>query len=347
MLEQVIIIPSYQPSESLILFAKNLTDSFNKIIVVDDGSGWEYKDIFQEIENIAGITVLRHAMNQGKGRAIKTAFNYCLNCSNFCDRGGVITVDGDGQHVIEDIKNVAVVLSDSDENSIVLGVRKFDKKHVPFRSRFGNNVSKVIYRYACGINVTDTQTGLRGFHYSQIPLMLSVEGERYEYETNMLISFKDHAFKIIEIPIQTIYEEGNKSSHFNPITDSIKIYRVVLKYSAASVLSLLIDYGMFVILVSWGISIIKATYIARACSSIANFLINRSVVFRNKGDIRFQFIKYILLAAASATVSGVVVNLLYSYVGIYPAACKIVVDTMLFFLNYYIQRTFVFTKEEE
>ena len=122
---------------------------------------------------------------------------------------------------------------------------------------------------------------------------------------------------------------------------------MVLKYSAASVLSLLIDYGMFVILVSWGISIIKATYIARACSSIANFLINRSVVFRNKGDIRFQFIKYILLAAASATVSGVVVNLLYSYVGIYPAACKIVVDTMLFFLNYYIQRTFVFTKEEE
>lgn len=88
MLEQVIIIPSYQPSESLILFAKNLTDSFNKIIVVDDGSGWEYKDIFQKIENIAGITVLRHAMNQGKGRAIKTAFNYCLNCSNFCDRGG-------------------------------------------------------------------------------------------------------------------------------------------------------------------------------------------------------------------------------------------------------------------
>lgn len=346
MLEQVIIIPSYQPSESLILFIKNLADCFNKIIVVDDGSGSGYNDIFQKIENIAEITVLRHAINQGKGRAIKTAFNYCLNCNSFCGRG-VITVDGDGQHAIDDIKKIAVVLSDSDENSVVLGAREFDKKHVPFRSRFGNNVSRIVYRYACGINVTDTQTGLRGFHYSQIPLMLSVEGERYEYETNILISLKDNAYKIIEIPIQTIYEEGNKSSHFNPITDSIKIYRMVLKYSAASVLSLLIDYGVFVILVLWETSIIRATYIARACSSIANFLINRSVVFRNKGDIRFQFIKYILLAVASATVSGVIVNLLYSYAGIYPAVCKIVVDTVLFFLNYYIQRKFVFTKEEE
>lgn len=341
--KQVIIIPAYQPSDKLIVLVEQLTEVFENIIVVDDGSGEEYGSIFEKIENNRCI-LLRHAVNQGKGRALKTAFNYCLNTPAFAEHG-CITVDGDGQHTLSDIVSIAEELKKNQE-SVIFGYRRFDDKSIPFRSRMGNNISRVIYKWACGIDLKDTQTGLRGLPYSFLEDACAIEGERYEYETNMLISIKDCQYKIHEIPIETIYEDGNKESHFSPLRDSIKIYLVIIKYCLSSVVTVIMDYIIFAILLSAGISIVAGTYLSRVCAAVFNFSINRNVVFKYKGNILVQFIKYSGLVFVSGTISGFVIRYLAELTAIPVLLCKIIVETLLFFANYYIQSRYIFVKEK-
>lgn len=342
MYEQVIVIPTYQPSNKLITLIDELIKHFSKIVVVDDGSGIEYSSLIQ-LASDKNCVVLKHAVNQGKGRALKTAFNYCLNTHGFAEKG-CITVDGDGQHIISDIVRVADEL-ETTNNAVIFGYRQFDDKTIPLRSRFGNNISRLVYKWACGIDLKDTQTGLRGIPYSYLEIACAVEGERYEYETNMLISIKDHGYGTIEIPIETIYEENNKESHFRPILDSVKIYFVIIKYSLSSIVSVVIDYIVFAGLMSVGVSILSGIYLSRICSSLVNFLINRNVVFKYRGNIIIQFLKYAGLVFLSGTVSGLAIKHISEYLGIAVLVCKIIVETILFFVNYYVQSRFIFIKE--
>lgn len=242
--EQTIIIPAYKPSIGLIDLAENLASLFLEIIVVDDGSGAEYIDVFERIEEIDGCTLIKLCVNMGKGSALKTAFNYFLksNRSNV----GVITVDADGQHKIEDIVNVADEMN-LHPDDLILGCRSFDSANIPARSRFGNKVSCVVYRWLCGIKISDTQTGLRGIPLSFLPIACATKGERYEYETNMLIEANNEHIRFKEVQIETIYEDDNLSSHFNPIRDSINIYSVLIRYSLPSFVSVIIDYFLLLV----------------------------------------------------------------------------------------------------
>lgn len=170
--KMIIVIPSLNPSEQLEHLTESLIQSgYRNIIVVDDGSNpLNYKLIFEKLNEREEVVLLTHAVNQGKGRALKTAFNYILNhAPKYSQIIGVITVDGDGQHKIDDIdKCVLAFEKENDlttsENSIVLGCRCFDQDaHVPFRSRLGNKCTKIVLRYLCNMNISDSQTGLRVF----------------------------------------------------------------------------------------------------------------------------------------------------------------------------------------
>lgn len=336
---QVVVIPVYKPNERLIHLVAELSEKFSAIVVVDDGSGVEYKYIFDELVCNDTVRLCCHAVNLGKGRALKTAFNYVL-CEDI-GLSGVITVDADGQHLIEDIITVAEAM-DNNEKRIILGCRTFGDKTIPFRSRFGNGVSRVAYRYICGVNVSDTQTGLRGIPYVMLGEMCKMSGERYEYETNMLLKAKEMQVPFYEVPITTVYEDNNNSSHFNPIKDSMRIYAILFKYMLSSLASVIIDFTIFSLLTSGGVGVTVATYGGRVVAAIGNFLINKNFVFKNNNRILWQLFSYSLLLLASGTISALLVSSISGATGVSVLVVKMIVEFILFFINYLVQSRVVY-----
>lgn len=342
-----IIIPAYNPDEKLKTLVNEIVSAhFSRVIIVNDGSKKECSSIFKELEEIGECVVLHHGVNQGKGRALKTAFTYFHE--NYHDSMGLITIDSDGQHTLEDMKKVAAKLKES-PTSLVLGSRNFSEENIPFRSRFGNNLTKVVVKFASGIKVSDTQTGLRGIPTLFVEDLLDVKGERYEYEMNMLLECKKKNYKIEEVKIKTIYIEENKSSHFNPIKDSIKIYSVFLKFIASSFASFGVDIILFTIFsfmlkeVLPDSFIIVSTVLARVLSSFINFMINRNVVFKSSSSN--TIVKYYALSIVQMGISALGVHYIYSAVSSGEVVIKIIVDSLLFLVSFVIQREWVFKNE--
>lgn len=344
----IIVIPAYNPTDVLLDLVNGLQKiGIQNIICVNDGSKMSEK-IFQKLEQkITGEGyLLKHAVNLGKGSALKTAFNHILNY--LPDKTAIITMDADGQHTIPSVEKI--IQAYTGKREIILGARTMNSSQIkiPLRSKLGNKMTKWIFRYLCNVNINDTQTGLRLYPMEILPEMLTVKGERYEYETNCLLYCKDNNIELKEVEIETIYENRNSTSHFNPLKDSIKIYSVILKYMCSSFLSVLIDYIVF-----FGISkhienIFLMTYIGRVCSAIINFLINRKIVFKKDGNLVLQAVKYLALLLISGTVSAILVQFGNILLGReYLIITKIFVELALFFFNFYFQKNFVFTKQPE
>lgn len=346
-----VIVPSYQPDEKLLEVVRGLVESgFQDIILVDDGGGVTYAPLFERAALFPGVTVLTHPENRGKGCALKTAFAYCLKERPDCS---VVTVDGDNQHHVEDILACCKKLWEKPDR-VILGARDFSKREVPLRSRFGNVMTKGVFRFACGIRITDTQTGLRAIPARYLEVMMEIEGSRYEYETNMLLEMKARRIPFEEVPIRTIYLEENESSHFNPLRDSLRIYRTIFAFAASSVVSSLIDLLLFYLgirLLTYampeeGWNIVIATAVARICSSLFNYNMNRRKVFRGGG--RNSILKYYMLCVLQFAASAGFVSLLAF---LFPAGSlgktlfKALVDGLLFLLSYQIQREWVFRRE--
>lgn len=346
-----IILPSYKPDQKLLAVLNGLSEKgFSDIIVVNDGSGSDYDALFAKAKAFPNVTVLTHPENCGKGRALKTAFSYCMENRPSCT--GVITVDGDNQHHPDDVLACCLKLSEN-PGQIVLGARSFSSKEVPFRSRLGNVLTRSVFRFACGIKITDTQTGLRAIPAQYLPLMLEISGDRYEYETNMLLEMKAHEIPFTEVTIRTIYLDENDSSHFNPLKDSIKIYRTIFAFVASSFISSLLDLVLFFLLISlltyfapenrW--NVFAATAVARVCSSLCNYLLNSKKVFgsQNKTSPIRYYLLCVLQFAASAGLVSLAAFLLHAG-NIGKTAIKAVIDTLLFLISYQIQRDWVFKK---
>lgn len=344
----IIVIPSLNPANELLELVKLLlSGGENSVIIVNDGSDAEYGEIFSTLSKETEVVVLKHSVNQGKGRALKTAYNYILNnFAVYSNAVGVITVDCDGQHNIEDIEKCEAALErHTAENSIILGCRHFGRDaKIPFRSRFGNKCTRIVLRYLCNINVSDSQTGLRAFPMHMLPRLMSISGEQYEYETNMLLELAEDSVKIIEVPICTIYENNNSLSHFNPLRDSAKIYGVILKYSMASVLSASLDYMTFAILSPHCSNVWILTFAGRAISAIFNFTINKKVVFRSPGKIWQQVLKYLMLLIISGSISAFFVYTIHAAFAANVIFIKLVVELSLYFLNFYVQKNYIFSK---
>ncbi|MGD6968100.1 glycosyltransferase [Rossellomorea vietnamensis] len=343
----VLLIPSYNPDEKLkILVDEIIKANYSKILVINDGSIVEKKEIFDTLSQLDEVTVISHTVNQGKGRALKTGFDYIRN--HFHNHA-TVTVDADGQHAVEDIGKVALELQQNPE-SLILGVRDFSGEDIPARSRFGNNLTKVVVKFTLGITITDTQTGLRGIPFGMLDNLLSVKGERYEYEMNMILECKNQETSIKEVSIETIYIEENESSHFNPIVDSIKIYSVFLKFISSSLLSFGVDillFTLFSILFKeiYPVEfILIATVAARILSSLFNYFVNKKIVFRS--DSRNTAIRYYALSIIQMLTSAFLVFAVYQLIGDGEVAIKIVLDSILFLISYVIQREWVFRKRK-
>lgn len=341
-----IIVPTLNPNiEILDEFLEKLTKEFENVLVYDDGCREEYQEYFKKIEK-KGIIVLHHYINLGKGRAMKDAFNYLLN--EYPNLKGVVTADSDGQHSVKDIKKCAKeVLKHQD--SLILGCRNFDASNVPMRNRFGNKTTRNVLKIFVGLNVTDTQTGLRGLSKEVMMKFMTTQGDRFEYETNQLIDTISKNVPIREVEIETIYVNGNTESHFNPIKDSLAIYKLFIKYIFASLSSFIIDivlFAMFNKIIPGGYSILLATIASRVLSSVYNYLVNANVVFKSKN--KSSFVKYAILCVVQMFVSGFAAQYLAKvFTKVNVVVIKLIVDMIIFVVNFIIQREFIFVGKNE
>lgn len=340
-----ILIPAYEPNEKLIKLVKeirNLTDI--QIIVINDGSGEKYNNIFEELVKM-NIKILVHDRNKGKGEAIRTGIRYLIEQE---ETEGCVFADCDGQHTPKDIVAVQELLNKTKKN-IILGVRDFNQKKIPLRSKIGNKVSKILFKIMTGIKITDTQTGLRGYSADIFEWLLQIEGNRYEYEFNILLKINEDNISYEEIKIDTIYEEKNKQSHFKPIKDSILIYKPIIKFVKSSVLAAIVDFCLLIIFQNKFNNLLIAVVLARIISSIINFICNKNYVFekRKTRNTMKMATQYFLLVLVIMILNYCILNLLYIVLNINIVISKVITEVILYVFSFIIQKRVVFCNKQK
>jgi glycosyltransferase involved in cell wall biosynthesis len=336
-----VVIPAYRPSAGLVdLVAALAAKAIPAIVIVDDGSGPEYAAVFARAAEIPGVELLRHAVNLGKGAALKTGINFAL-CA-YQGLKGVVTADADGQHHPDDIERVAQAL-EAHPDSLVLGARAF-VGDVPLRSRIGNAATSAIMHALLGRKITDTQTGLRGIPAALLPRLLRLEATGYELELEMLLAAHQLSIPILEEPIRTIYEPGNQSSHFNPVVDSMKIYFVLLRFGSVSFMTAVLDNLVFYVAYRHLGHVLAAQVLGRFFAVIFNYSMVRRSVFYSRQRHKTVLPRYLALVVASGSVSYAGIRIL-SAQGMAPVSAKLLIETILFFVNFAVQRLFIFAAE--
>ena len=358
----IALIPAYEPDEKIKKLADELAERGFDIVVVDDGSGPDHAELFEALSQNA--TVLTHAVNRGKGAALKTGLSYINKYMAYTESvltpagaetvsgrdAVIVTVDADGQHLPDDVLRVAEI-SAQRRDALVLGSRALSED-IPVRSRFGNTITRHVYSAATGVHVHDTQTGLRAFHRSLIPRLLQIEGDRYEYEINMLMQLAAEGVPIIEERIETVYEDNNSGSHFRTVRDSFRVYKEILKFSASSLASFAIDYGMYALLLAAtgaaGIanSLVISNIGARLVSGTANYMMNRKLVFRSRTGFAKSAAQYFLLAAFILAGNTIVLSTLAGTLGVNRFAAKLITEVIFFAISWTVQKYVIFFREE-
>ena len=332
------LIPAYQPDEKLSALCFSLKEKNYEIVVVDDGSGEAYSGIFESVKPCA--TVLSYLPNRGKGAALKTGLAYI---QTVCAPGDVVvTADADGQHRPEDIeKTVREAFLNPD--ALVLGSRAFTGK-VPLRSRLGNGITRGVFGALAGKRVHDTQTGLRAFSCAKIPFMAEIRGDRYEYEMNVLLECSRKRVPIREIPIETVYIDGNASSHFHPVRDAWRIYRELFAFAASSFAGFVTDYGLFSLLSALlGSALLPlCNVLARIVSASVNYLLNRRYVFHDQGSVKQSAPRYALLACTILGANTLILMLLADGWKVNRYAAKLMTEILLFAVSWAVQKSAVF-----
>ncbi len=352
-MKSVIIIPTLNPDKKIIRLVQDLKkEEFNMFVIVNDGSTKEYEKIFKQLESL-GCKVTKHKINEGKGKAIKTGINFADK--NFKDFIGYITVDGDYQHLPKDVKKVALKMED-DDTKIVLGERNLKGKNVPIKSRIGNGFSTLFFKIQTGVYVEDTQTGLRGIPCRYRDFAMQVEGSRYEYEMNFLREAALNKINFEMVKIETVYENNNEGTHFRPLKDAYLIYKEPINFTLIAIISSVIDVGLFTILYNIfsnivftmvNLNVISAlsNVIARVSSGIFNFSMNKMVAFKSRGNAKKQLVKYILLFITQMCISTFLVSMA-SNLPINITVAKIIIDFTIFFVNYFVEKRFIFNATE-
>ena len=356
-----VVLPSLDPDEKLIAVIDGLLEyGFSDIILVNDGSKQENLHYFTDLAaKHPQIHLLHHEVNKGKGAALKNAFRWFL--ANRPDGFGVVTVDGDNQHHPADTKACCEHMLKT--GHVVLGCRDFNQADVPARSSFGNKTTSIIFKIFVGMTISDTQTGLRAIPRKVLEQLVDVYGDRFEYETNMLLAFKTKGIDFEEVKIRTVYIEENKSSHFRVIHDSWRIYKLILahffRYTLSSITCFVVDSGMVFLLTKIlgsflvdpllsGISTIGA----RVVSSLINFFMNKKLVFQSNVSTGKAMIRYYALAIPQLLVQWLANQGLYTLLGITEQQAgmrtliHILVMCILFIVSFTIQQRWVFAPQK-
>lgn len=338
----VVLIPSYEPDARLVALVRALraADIGGAVVVVDDGSGEGYRDVFAQAVS-AGAVLLMHPANRGKGAALRTGLRYIRDAHPGAD---VVTADGDGQHAPADIERIAR-RAGAHPRGLVLGVRSFTGT-VPVRSRLGNAATRALFRVVSGQEVTDTQTGLRGIPAPILDWMLTVPGDRFDYEFRVLLRARAAGVALVQEPIATIYSDGNASSHFRPVRDSLRIYAPLLRFGASALAAFAVDTAALLLLNALTGWLLFSVIGARMLSAGMNFAVNRSMVFRRGRDVpvRTAAVRYVSLAAVLLAANFGLLTA-FTDAGLPLLAAKALTDAGLFVVSFGVQRAVVFVPD--
>lgn len=341
-----VLIPAYEPDKRLLqLITEIRSKTLYNILIVNDGSDSRFQAIFNNAKDL-GCIILSHNHNIGKGRALKTGFAYILKESKEAD--GVITADADGQHLVDDIIKVGDEIGKTSQK-IVLGARKFKGK-IPLRSALGNLVTRNVFSLISGMRISDTQTGLRGFTVSMLPWLVDIEGERFEYEMNMLLFSKSAGYGIKEMNIETIYLPGNRSSHFRTVRDSARIYFPFFKFCISGLTSAFVDYTLLFVFQGITRNLFVSVIGARMISSAINFTINRSVVFNSRKRRHKKLTElsyYYVLVGILLIFNYLILRFLSENLNITLFWSKVLTEITLFGLSFPAQHLFIFRKKAQ
>ena len=357
-----VVLPSLDPDDKLIAVVDGLLEyGFSDIILVNDGSKQENLHYFTDLAaQHPEIHLLHHEVNKGKGAALKNAFRWFLE--NRPEGYGVVTVDGDNQHHPEDTRACCEKMLET--GNIVLGCRDFTLDHVPARSRFGNQTTSTIFKIFVGMTISDTQTGLRAIPRKQLKTIVEVYGDRFEYETNMLLAMKTNGLAFDEVKIRTVYIEENASSHFHPIRDSWRIYKLILahffRYTISSMLSAVIDttgYALLTVVLRGFLHDFALTAVSgvatRVVSSLFNFFMNKNLVFKTKVSTGKAMAKYYALALPQMAAQVLLTQGVYALLNIADSATGLrtliyaIVMSVLYVVSFMIQQRWVFAPQKD
>lgn len=359
--ECCVLIPSLSPDQRLPDYVKALLKAgFGGVVVVNDGSAAEYNGFFDQCAAMEGCSVIGYPANHGKGYALRCGIRYIRENTGFT---GIITADSDGQHTPADTEKMAAAMDGSAK--YWLGSRDFTgrNKNIPTKSRLGNRITSVVFKLFYGPYLPDTQTGLRAFPMALCTYMEGIGGDRFEYEMNTLIHCSEDKISMAVVPIETVYLNENKSSHFHPFRDSWRIYKLILgnfiRYMGSSLLCWAIDYGLWALLYyllftrvmpeekqlfSFSLAYLCAKVSARVVSSLLNFFLNRKYVFEKekcKGAMLRYYILVVLALAVSALTGSFLTGLMPKLAWLFT----LIVDIAIYFINYRVQKAWVFREQ--
>lgn len=354
--QYIVLIPAYEPNEKVIYYIDELEKvGFKRIVVDDDGSGKKYQSLFEILNQKECCNVIGYDENKGKGHALKEGYAFIKK--HYKDYAGIITADCDGQHAVKDVQAIANSIKQH-PSSLILGERDFSLDDIPFKSKLGNRLTSGLFFLLFGKWLRDTQTGLRGFDHNLTDKMIEIDGERFEYETQVLVDCLHDDIPIEEEVIETIYENNNEGTHFQAFRDSMRIARVLFarftKFFSSSLLSSLIDIGVAWILLDLLKSQVSddflrigfATVGARMISMVFNFLVNKNFVFRNGQSHRYTVMRYFSLCVLIVILSTLCVYFVSHFLSFNEKIAKPIVDSLLFLLSYQLQMKWVFKGEE-
>jgi glycosyltransferase involved in cell wall biosynthesis len=321
-----VFIPALNPDERLVDLVQSLARlHFGAMVVVNDGSGADCEDVFSRVNAIPGAVVLRHPQNCGQGRAVKTAMRYALE--NLPGTIGAVTADADGQHAVKDIARMAEAM-ESGARRPVLGTRSFGEG-VPMRSRFGNILTRYVFRFFSGCTIADTQSGLRGIPQEWLAEALLARGDRFEFAIGFLAHFCRIGVPPIEVPIATIYIDGNRSSHFKPLRDSVRIYSFLLRSYVASWAPECIDLAGFAFAYAFVRNIAWAV-VAGRLAAIAALAAGRRFAPVSLGIPKDYLLRRVVWFAVTGIVSLAAIWGLTRGGGLNTMAAKILVEFVLY-----------------
>lgn len=353
----IVAIPAYQPDEKLIKLIDELrADTDCTVVIVNDGSDESSLPVLKQAEERA--TVLSHETNMGKGRALKTAFEYIKNNIDYSPDECIMIVDADGHYSPENVECVLEAY-EKEPDALILGGRNLVGK-IPFRKRFTHAATRLVFTMTTGVRIHDTQTGLRAFAAKRLDEMLAIPGERYEYENNQLLHCTKPNKTTVEVRIDTLDSDENKPSHFHPLRDARNVYQTIFSFMGTSFSSWLVDYSLLLILaevfanMTEGLGLqfgelllepkLLAFIVARTVSSLLNYFLNRKIVFRYA--TKWSIVKYFINVAVMFVINYLLLTMITS-AGVPLAFAQILAQLIVYPLNFISQRKFVFTDKKK
>ncbi len=338
-MNSIAIIPAYDPGP-VVAEVLNLTlQQVDSVLLINDGSDVENTERLRALASADGrVTLLEHPHNKGKGFAINSGLEYALE-HQFSD---IVMLDSDGQHNPAHIQSL-LQLAHSNRSDLVLGVRS-ESRQMPLRSRIGNAAMRWLFKLMYRTPVRDTQTGFRYVSPDFARFAMSrIRPGRYETEMKMLMLAAKSGCRIDQVGIDTVYIDGNKNSKFRPLNDSLRVLRAMVLYSGVGLLSFVLDYGLYLLLIGlFGSHFLLAHVVSRLCSASFNFTANKRFVFRNRASWLGSAGRYLLAMGLSLMLSSALLTALVQYTSISAVLGKPLAEAGTFVVNFFVLRHFVF-----